>query len=101
MDAELVEKFCDITAQLIVPLGTDARTEVAQRDPLDTELVHQLRVAGGGINEALNQLRGSRHRRYGRCDRRPLRSGARRRRPSPRRKRHDLGRPARPRGQPR
>jgi hypothetical protein len=56
MNAELVTKFCDITAQLIVPLGTYASTEVAQRDPLDTELVHQLRVAGGAINEALNQV---------------------------------------------
>jgi hypothetical protein len=56
MDAELVEKFCDITAQLIVPLGTYAGTEVAQRDPVDTELVRQLHVAAGAINEALSQV---------------------------------------------
>lgn len=55
MDAELVTNFCDIAAQLIVPLGTYAGTEVAQRDPLDTELVRQLRV-DGAINDALNQV---------------------------------------------
>jgi hypothetical protein len=56
MDAELVTKFCDIAAQLIVPLSAYAATEVAQRDPADDALVRQLRVAGGAINDALNQV---------------------------------------------
>jgi|HubBroStandDraft_6_1064221.scaffolds.fasta_scaffold2209477_1 hypothetical protein len=56
MDAALVETFCDIAAQLIVPLATYAGTEVGQRDPNDDVLVRQLRVAGGAINDALNQV---------------------------------------------
>ncbi len=56
MDAELVEKFCDITAQLIVPLGTYAGTEPGQRSPEDSALVNKLRVAGAAINDALNQV---------------------------------------------
>jgi hypothetical protein len=56
MDAGLVTKFCDIAAALIVPLGTYAATEVAERSPADDALVRQLRVAGGAINDALSQV---------------------------------------------
>jgi hypothetical protein len=56
MDAHLVQKFCDIAAELIVPLGTYAGTEVGERKPSDDALVSQLRVAGAAINEALSHV---------------------------------------------
>ena len=43
MDAAQVKTFCDIAAQLIVPLATYAGTEVAQRKPADDTLVRQRR----------------------------------------------------------
>jgi hypothetical protein len=56
MDANQVKTFCDVVAQLIVPLGTYAATDVADRSPADDALVRQLRVAGGAINDALSQV---------------------------------------------
>jgi hypothetical protein len=56
MDAGLVMRFCAIAAALILPLGTYAATDVADRSPADDALVRQLRVAGGAINDALNQV---------------------------------------------
>jgi hypothetical protein len=56
MDAAQVKTFCDTAARLIVPLGTYAGTEVDDRSPADDALVRQLRVAGGAINDALNQV---------------------------------------------
>jgi hypothetical protein len=56
MDADQVRKFCDIAAQLIVPLATYAGTEPGRRDSNDDVLVRQLRVAGGAINDALSQV---------------------------------------------
>jgi hypothetical protein len=56
MDANQVNTFCNVVAQLVVPLATYAGTEVAQRKPADDALVRQLRVAGGAINDALNQV---------------------------------------------
>ena len=56
MDANQVKTFCDVAAQLVVPLASYAGTEPAQRKPADDALVRQLRVAGGAINDALNQV---------------------------------------------
>jgi hypothetical protein len=56
MDAAQVKTFCDVVAQLIVPLGTYAGTEVGERKAADDALVRQLRVAGGAINDALSQV---------------------------------------------
>ena len=56
MGANHVTTFCDVVAQLVVPLATYAATEVADRSPADDALVRQLRVAGGAINDALNQV---------------------------------------------
>ena len=56
LDANQVKTFCDVVAQLIVPLATYGGTEPAQRKPADDALVRQLRVAGGAINDALNQV---------------------------------------------
>ena len=56
MDAAQVKTFCDIAAQLIVPLATYAGTEVDDSSPADDTLVRQLRVAGGAINDALSQV---------------------------------------------
>jgi hypothetical protein len=39
-----------------VPLATYAGTEPGQRKPAYDVLVRQLRVAGGAINDALNQV---------------------------------------------
>jgi hypothetical protein len=48
MDANQVEKFCDVVAQLIVPLATFAGTAPGERDPTDE--------ADGAINDALSQV---------------------------------------------
>jgi hypothetical protein len=56
MDANQVRKFCDIAAELVVPLATYAGTEVGERKAADDTLVAQLRVAGAAINEALSQV---------------------------------------------
>jgi hypothetical protein len=56
MDANQVKMFCDVVAQLIGPLANYAGGEVAERKPADDALVRQLRVAGGAINDALNQV---------------------------------------------
>ena len=56
MDANQVKTFCDVVAQLLVPLATYGGAEVAQRTPADDALVRQLRVAGSAINDALNQV---------------------------------------------
>jgi hypothetical protein len=56
MDANQVKTFCDVVAQLIGPLATYAATEPGQRKPADDALVRQLRVCGGAMNDALNQV---------------------------------------------
>ena len=56
LDRNQVETFCAVAAQLIVPLATYGGTLPAERDPADDALVNQLRVAGGAINDALNQV---------------------------------------------
>jgi hypothetical protein len=56
MDAAQVKTFCDVVAQLIVPLATYAGTEPSQRDSNDDVLVRQLRVAGGAVTDALSQV---------------------------------------------
>jgi hypothetical protein len=56
MDAKQVKTFCDVAASLIVPLSEYASTPVGERKPADDALVRQLRVAGGAINDALNQV---------------------------------------------
>jgi hypothetical protein len=56
MDRNQVQTFCDVVAQLITPLAQYAGTEPGQRDAKDDVLVRQLRVAGGAINDALNQV---------------------------------------------
>lgn len=56
MDANQVQTFCDVVTQLIVPLAAYAGTEPAHREAADDVLVRQLRVAGGAINDALNQV---------------------------------------------
>ena len=56
MDQNQVDLFCNVVAGLITPLVTYAATDPGQRKPADDALVRQLRVAGGAINDALQQV---------------------------------------------